>query len=337
MLHLPARRKSKHRVGLYADRDAIRVALLDCSEKPVRLVCLERVSSESDLFALLKRYGFHRGVAHAVLAPDNYEVFLIERPDVPEKELRQALRWRLSDQIPASMENPVLDWFDPAGQKGGDRQGHVHVVAAKREAISRSLDLVRQVGLKPLSIGVCPLAFRNLMSLAARPGVGYAFLIVGESNTQMIVGRDRSYYFAREMEGGLKSINAELDSNSESNEPPNAFLDLSLEIQRSLDYYDSYFKGVPLQDLWVACSSTEVRLRLVDHFSSQLDLNVQPFDYTAGLHGVRVDPGTSESGSPGPARLAALGAALRDIDAQTAPAEDSERSGEEESKVGGVR
>lgn len=334
MLHLPARRKSKHRVGLYADRDAIRVALLDCSEKPVRLVCLERVSSEADLFALLKRHGFHRGVAHAVLAPDNYEVFLIERPDVPEKELRQALRWRLSDQMPASMENPVLDWFDPAGQKGGDRQGHVHVVAAKREAISRSLDLVRQVGLKPLSIGVFQLALRNLMSLAARPGVGYAFLMVGQSNTQMIVGRDRSYYFSREMEGGLKSINAELDSDSD--EPPNAFLDLSLEIQRSLDYYDSYFKGVPLRDLWVACSSTEVRLRLVDHFSSQLDLTVQPFDHTTGLHGVEVDSETSESGSPGPARLAALGAALRDIGAQAAPAVEAEPSGEEEAKAEGA-
>ena len=47
-----------------------------------------------------------------VLNPDEYQLHLVESPDVPDSELREAVRWRIRDLIDFPVDEAAIDVFD---------------------------------------------------------------------------------------------------------------------------------------------------------------------------------------------------------------------------------
>jgi len=304
LLHLFSGRPAEKRVGLYNDNGEIHAAVVD-GEPGVggHLTGFLHAGSPSELATELKRAGVRKAGAHLVLSPSEYQVFQIERPDVPENEVRQALRWRISDMLAGRFVDPVIDWIDLAGLKASARTSEVQVVAACRDAVRDGIEMVRQAGLRLESLGVVPLALRDLMASALEGGSGYVFLHIGYGGGLMVVGRERRFYFFREVDLGISALSSAMQAGDEDR--ANALSELSLEIQRSLDYYESHFMDAPLRELWVACEVPEVREALLAYFTDSLDLSVRRFDpASTGLEtgaGIAADE----------ADLIALGGALR--------------------------
>jgi len=42
---------------------------------------------------------------------------MLEKPDVADNELRQAVRWRIKDSLPFDVDNAIVDVFEIPGQK----------------------------------------------------------------------------------------------------------------------------------------------------------------------------------------------------------------------------
>jgi MSHA biogenesis protein MshI len=304
LLTLFSRRDSDKRVGLYSDDGEIHAAVVE-GEPGVggHLTGFLRAGSPGELAGELKRMGVRKADAHLVLSPDDYQVFQIERPEVPNEEVRQAVRWRISDMLVGRFVDPVIDWIDLAGLKSGGRSSEVLVVAACRTAIREGIERVEQAGLRMASIGVVPLALRDLMAAADEGATGYVFLQVGDAGGLMTVGRDRRFYFFREVDFGFTALSPETKVGEEGR--MNVLSELSLEIQRSLDYYESHFRDGPLRELRVACEQPAVREMLIESFAESLELSVRRFEPAST--GLDTDPGVAADEGD----LIALGGALR--------------------------
>ena len=90
-----------------------------------------------ELAALLKQtlssQQLYKVPLSSLLAIGDYQLLMVEAPEVPPAELRAAIRWRIRDLIDFHIDDAVLDVFDvpPSGARGV-QQHLVHAVCIAR-------------------------------------------------------------------------------------------------------------------------------------------------------------------------------------------------------------
>jgi MSHA biogenesis protein MshI len=236
-----------------------------------------------------------------VLRAEDYQLALIEAPDVPPAELRAAMRWHLKDAIDFRVEDAVIDVFDIPVQSRGGQGRMMYAVAARRGAIERyAAALVANPAFDV--IDVPELCLRNLASLLPAAANGVALLHLGEVAATIVLVRGATFYFARQMD-----LQATLRISSGS--APDSRLDAGsvvLELQRSLDYYERHFDQPPITRIAVSPPSVRAS-ELAADLGRETGLEVSTLDLGAILNcGTEIDPATQT------ACLLAVGAALRE-------------------------
>ncbi|MDH1054151.1 MSHA biogenesis protein MshI [Aquipseudomonas alcaligenes] len=199
-------------------------------EAPRLLDCLFRQATPAEQPALLKSLVAERALGdmpvNLVLHPATYQMLLLDAPEVPAEELRDAMRWRVKDLIAEPLEQVVVDAFclpDDA-YRGRSRMAYCAVLSKAR--MQAWGDLFRQAGLRLRSIDVTEMAFRNLGLLAGAEGMNVALLRLRSSEGLISVQNGADLYMARRIEHGLDGAAGDYGT-------------LTLEIQRSLDYFES--------------------------------------------------------------------------------------------------
>ncbi len=92
----------------------------------------------------------------------------IQLPDMPEDELKNALKWEAEEYIPFHIDEVNIDSVI-LGKAGDGGKVDVLLVSAKKELVSEHIDLVRAVGLTPLIIDVDSFAFLNCFEVNYQP------------------------------------------------------------------------------------------------------------------------------------------------------------------------
>ncbi|WP_256203099.1 MSHA biogenesis protein MshI [Pseudomonas sp. ML96] len=199
-------------------------------EAPRLLDCLFRKAAPAEQPAALKALVAERGLTgmpvNLVLHPATYQMLLLDAPDVAAEELRDAMRWRVKDQIAEPLEQVVVDAFrlpDDA-YRGRSRMAYCAVLAKAR--MQACGDLIEQAGLHLHSIDITALAFRNLGLLAGAENMNIALLRLRSSEGVICVQSGADLYMVRRIEQGLDRANGDYGT-------------VTLEIQRSLDYFES--------------------------------------------------------------------------------------------------
>lgn len=199
-------------------------------EAPRLLDCQFRRAAPADQPAALKTLVGELGLTgmrvNLLLHPATYQMLLLESPDVPAEELRDAMRWRVKDLIGEPLEQVVIDAFAlPAdAYRGRSRMAYCAVLEKARMQAWRAL--MTQTGLELASIDVTEMAFRNLGLLAGAEGMNIALLRLRSSEGLICVQHGADLYMARRIEHGLEQAGQD-------------FASATLEIQRSLDYFES--------------------------------------------------------------------------------------------------
>ncbi len=179
-----------------------------------------------------------------VLDQSDYQLLLVDAPDVSSDELKEAIRWRVKDLINLPLDRAAIEVFLlPSDGVRGDKQ-MVYVVAADLHKIKQLVDMVNDSGLELLSIDIRELALRNLASLKEERdegGRGVAIARVLEGQGSVSIYRQDNLYLSRQFKvnykGGL------LDELPVDN--------LVLEIQRSLDYFERQMGQAPPSCLYL--------------------------------------------------------------------------------------
>jgi len=168
-----------------------------------------------------------------VLSPQFYYLLQVEPPQVPAEELKEALRWRVKDLIHFDIEDAIIDTFPLPEESFRNRAAMIYVVVVKRSIIEEAEALTKAAGLKLRSVDIAELALCNLMPKDEQQSQGTALVLIqgGEGVLNLVKGQ--TLYLTRNVKADPQQLRGgELLSNA-------TFNHLVLEIQRSLDYYES--------------------------------------------------------------------------------------------------
>lgn len=93
----------------------------------------------------------------------------IQLPEMPEAELKNALRWEAEEYIPFSIDEVNLDSvvLGPSSIQG---KLDVLLVSARKDLVNEHVQLVRSAGLTPLIVDVEGFAFVNCFEMNYEPG-----------------------------------------------------------------------------------------------------------------------------------------------------------------------
>ena len=183
-----------------------------------------------------------------LLNTDDYQLLMVEAPEVPAQELKAAIRWRIRDLIDFHIDDAVLDVFDvpPSGARG--IQEHLYTVVSRSALVQEKIDRLEQAGAEPEIIDIPELVLRNIASQLDKDESGQATLYFGPSSGLITLTRNATLYLARNLDIGYEQIR----------DNP-AFIDrLALELQRSVDYYDRHFQQAPINQITLCPPPVEI-------------------------------------------------------------------------------
>ncbi|WP_070963211.1 hypothetical protein [Vibrio sonorensis] len=203
-----------------------------------------------------------------VLDHDSYQIFQIEKPNLPEEEWPSALPFLLKDLITEKVTDIVAQAVAlPTGNK-------IQAFVTSKKMI---LDLVAKLTGLHISLnrilvedevwGYCSKDFPNFLML--QRGTGGAFKISAYVNQVNV--------FQRSIRGvvppltGAAAMALQIDS-------------MALELQRSIDYLSSQYRSTPIHHLLVCCDEEEQK-ELAELLGQSISVSVVALDEASRLSG----------------------------------------------------
>lgn len=222
---------------------------------------------------MANRHGLGRVRCTTVLAPSEYTLLLTEAPQVPREEQRAAVRWRIKDLIDFPIEDATLDVFDVPAAAGQARS--VYVVAARTAAIQGVVDVCDEQAIGLDVIDIPEMAQRNLAGLLPEDTAGVVLLTFEADHGLITITRKGELFMSRRLEIGANAL-------ARSPNPSAYFDQIVLEIQRSLDYFDSHFRQAPIAHVVVVPPPAALP-GLIDFLNNNLNLRASEMDLSASL------------------------------------------------------
>lgn len=181
-----------------------------------------------------------------VLAPELYSVSLVDRPDVEDEDLNEAVRWIIQDQVDYPMENATLDVFDLPRSASRERP-MVFVVSVKTDLLRTLVSEVNATGLKVASIDASELSLRNLAwQCFPQADQNIAVLRLTSNSGVVNISRADELYLARRVSGVPEQFSESTWEDYRER--------MVLQVQRSIDYYESAMNQPHCNMLLVACT-----------------------------------------------------------------------------------
>ncbi len=237
--------------------------------------------------ALLTDLPHKKARVSAVLDPAEYQLVMTAGVDLPADELRAAMRWRIKDLIGFPVDDAVIDVFRLPPVRGNENM--VQVVAAPPTAVGELEAIVHGAARELDVIEIPELALRNLMTLMPQDKTGCAFMLLGRNSIQILVTCQGILFVARRMELPMGS----------------GVEQLALELQRSMQYFESQFDRAPIQEVTIGPANDMAR-GLAPKLSAATGLKCQVLELNAIL-ACETDIAALDQ----PEALIAIGAALR--------------------------
>jgi MSHA biogenesis protein MshI len=243
--------KSNSRVGVLVSSDQLAVAWMGERDGAPHLIAFERVALQSEedagmaLSKLVKSMKIEGKECSYVLNRKDYNLHLVEAPEVEASELRAAVRWKIKDLLDMKVEDAAIDVFQvPTDAYRGRKM--VYVVASLKSKIKGIVEMVTESGLEMAVIDIPELVMRNLSNHYIDDENGVAFMDLRRNGSTMNITRQGELYLSRR-------INTQLDPNIMQSIEWESLKDrLALEIQRSLDYYESQMGQIPINRIVIA-------------------------------------------------------------------------------------
>lgn len=265
-------------------------------QRPRLVGCgFEACEEPAELSSALGRLKAQRFPVNSVINSTSYQLLLVEAPDVPEVELRAAVRWRIKDLIDFHIDDAVIDVFEIPEQSRGGQTRMMYAVAARNDTVQQHVDLLTNRGYALSSIDIPELCLRNLAAQLPEDEEGVALLHLGADRGVLSITKNRLVYLTRHID------TAALRTQDEASHED--FVEsLLLEIRRSLDYFESHYDQKPVSTFYVTGLSDQQR----NHLGIELSIPVKALKIANCIDvDFELDPETERHCLP------AVGAALR--------------------------
>lgn len=182
------------------------------------------------------------GSATLVLSDEQSQVVQVDKPSVPESEINSALKWQIKDLVNISPNNMLIDYYDAPTIAGGKEK--INVVCAPLDELKKLVLATEANKVKVTNITTQEFAFANLL-----PEKNEANLLVCQQPDEeivLIIVKQKQIFFHRRLRGFSQISGKSADELSS-----HIIDDLSLEIQRSTDYFERQLKQAPIKAIKV--------------------------------------------------------------------------------------
>lgn len=248
---------------------------------------------EQDLKEYVDKHDLANTQCSLVLSISKYQMLQLDKPAVEDSELLQALQWSVKEQL-SNDDELAIDYFDRPANTASSKK--LNVVVINKQDVVTIRNGVLQAGLSLNTIGVEELAICNLV----RPSDDAVISLKQETGGQLSLNiiKQSKLYFSRRLRGyeNLASFSPEeLKMGVVDN--------LSLEIQRSMDYFESQLRQAPVKKVYL-CLDTLHQDALAELIKQTIFIAVEPF--VPNIDKEQALPLT-------PASCASLGAAIENV------------------------
>lgn len=270
------------------------------------------------LQGLSKKHQLDSSNCISVADQGSFSLLLVESPEVDPSELKAAVRWRIKELIDFHIDDAIIDVFDIPGQQERGRPKLMYVVASRTSTVQEHIDLLEGSDINLAVIDIPELVLRNVAALLPEDKNGVATLYLGRQNGMLVITRDGTLYLSRRIELGTDMLKNYAETSQEEEfvldgEEPDqtgglnhALDNIVLEVQRSLDYYESHFSMPPVNGLVVAPMEENIP-GMMSYLGSNLGVPVRTLDLNAVLESEETLSDKTQSQC-----LFAIGAALRE-------------------------
>lgn len=209
--------------------EAGQVTLLACELLPV-----ESTQEGGRVLAdRVRQLGLEHTRCNFVLAPEDYSLLLVDAPNVEPSELAAAAKWKIKDMIDRPLDQLAVSVFPVPADAYRSQRDMLYVVAADRRKVQQIVDIVTNAGLQLEAIDIPELAMRNLTLQYTDDSNGLAMMDLRHDGSLLNLSKKGAIYLTRHLS---TQVGDEILHSSEWEAVKDR---LVLEIQRSLDYFES--------------------------------------------------------------------------------------------------
>jgi len=178
------------------------------------------------------------GQATLVLSTNQYQIVQVDKPNIPEDEILSALTWKIKDLVPYSPEDMILDYFDGPQLIGASQK--INVVCSSKTILQPMVAALSTSNIHLKKIITEEFAFARLLPIDEN-----ACLFVCQQPSEEIIimiVKQGKIHFHRRLRGF-----ANIADENEETLTMGTIDRLSLEIQRSTDYFERQLKQAPIK------------------------------------------------------------------------------------------
>lgn len=206
-----------------------------------------------------------------LLAPGEYQILMVDAPNVPASELKTAIRWKIKDGLNYHIDDATVDVLQiPSGKYGSDRAQSLYAIAASNEIIQKRIALFEQAKIELDVIDIPETAQRNIAALFEQNDRALVLLAFDDKGGLMTFTSKGELLLARRIEitaGQLQDANEQLRQQYRDR--------VELELQRSLDYFDRQYNHLPVSRLLVCAPDKADLLSLL---AAAVEVKVEKLD-----------------------------------------------------------
>ena len=231
----------------------------------------------NDLKKIVKSKSLDRGVCVSVLELGSYSLLQVEAPDVQPEELKAAIRWKVKDLLDFHIDDAVIDVFEVPDGESARVNKRMYVVAARSSLVKQRIDSLVDAGLRLEVIDIPEMALRNIAALLPEDVNGVALVYIEKNEGLITITRQSKLYLSRRIRFGYGAL-PDTAIHSDDSEAVESWLDnIIIEVQRSLDYYESHFSQPQISGLVVTPCDREIPY-MTEYLAGQLGTRVRFLD-----------------------------------------------------------
>ena len=159
-----------------------------------------------------------------ILESSEYHLLQIEKLNVPDSELCDAVRWRVQDLVEYGVSDLLVDVFQIPAPQGYSSAKKMFVVACSKNALQAGCARIEDAGLVVNHIGIYELALCDLVHKAIDKKDCGALLMPGMNQSVLMMTKQEELCLTRE-------LNTDISSHTDVS-------DLVQELTRTFDYFD---------------------------------------------------------------------------------------------------
>ncbi|MEI6859487.1 MAG: MSHA biogenesis protein MshI [Shewanella sp.] len=223
-------------------------------------------SNWSDVFTLMNKQ-FESAKLHITLSFSFYQLLVVDKPNVEAADMSQALQWSVKDMVTQAVADIHIDYFDsplPNSTK-------LSVVVTAKATLTAMVLAAQKHGMQVVGISIEEMAMTHLFN--KEPQARLVLCHTPEQELLLTVVKQGQLYMQRRVRGFNKLDTVGVD------ELATGMADsLSVELQRSMDYFESQLRQAPVVSIELLINGQVDKLAELVSENFDQEVNVIAFD-----------------------------------------------------------